>query len=68
MARVLVCMDPAEPASNQSVEAHVSYHDVLAWWRAAMYANDTDSVGDLVDLGRALRASDPLRTIGADTD
>jgi hypothetical protein len=57
-------VEPADSDAHESVEARVSHRDVLAWWRAAMYADDQASVANLVDLGRTLHASDPQRTIG----
>ena len=44
--------------------AHISHNDLIAWWRAALYANDPNSVNDLVQLDRDARDADPTRTIG----
>jgi hypothetical protein len=61
-------MDPADDDASSGIDARVSQRNVLAWWRAAMSANDESSVADLVGLGRTLHAADPQRTIGADVE
>jgi hypothetical protein len=61
-------MDIDDDASNEAIDARLSQRHLLAWWRAAMSANDASSVADLVDLGRTLRAADPQRTIGNDVE
>jgi hypothetical protein len=61
-------MESEDDDSNGAIDARVSQRNVLAWWRAAMSANDQSSVADLVDLGRTLRAADPQRSIGNDVE
>jgi hypothetical protein len=61
-------MDPADDDASTGIDTRVSQRNVLAWWRAAMSANDESSVAELVDLGRTLRAADPQRTIGTDVE
>ena len=59
-------MELEDDDSTGAIDARVSQRNVLAWWRAAMSANDQGSVADLVNLGRSIQASDPNRTIGGD--
>lgn len=57
-------MEADDHTAETVFDAHISRQDLLAWWRAALYANDASSVDGLVQLGHAAQNGDPSRTIG----